>query len=508
MPAYETVIALVAFAAGFGLIFSHIARGVANSLGFVDPPDGQRKKQSTSVPVAGGLAVLCAALLTLLIAALEDPAVAEALTADPRKSLTLLAAAVLMTFVGALDDRYNLRARHKLGGQVLAILVLVIGGDFVIHSIGLFGFRVELGWLDISFTVFWLLACVNALNLIDGMDGLLGTVATIALVSLAIIAAMTGHLFAASVALALAGAVLGFLWWNLPPATIYMGDAGSMLIGFVIGAVAIPASLKGPAMISLGAPLAILILPVFDTAAAIVRRKLTGRGVASPDCGHMHHKMMDRGLTPPRVLTIVACLGVFAATGALVSTAWSNDFFALVAAGGVMIALVAGNLFGNAELGLIRTRVSKFVRKLLVGDASAWGLSVRLQGSADWERIWSELTLLAGRLQLQSLYLDVNSPALRENYHARWNNPVAAHVNHLLQLDIPLFGKNGMPLGQLSIAIARDARPITEAFATIAKLVETLEHRAVTMTGSGVHRVAPRTIVPDSVPGQTETLRI
>ncbi|MCE9568223.1 MAG: undecaprenyl/decaprenyl-phosphate alpha-N-acetylglucosaminyl 1-phosphate transferase [Planctomycetes bacterium] len=507
MPAYETVIGLIAFAAGFGLIFTRIARGVASTVGLVDPPDGHRKKQTTSVPAAGGIAVLAAALLTLLIVALEDPAVAETLTANLRKSLALLAAAVLITFVGALDDRYNLRARHKLGGQLVAIFVLVIGGDFVIRSIGLFGYRVELSWFDIPFTVFWLLACVNALNLIDGMDGLLGTVGTIALVSLAIIAAMTEHLFAASVALALAGAMLGFLWWNLPPATIYMGDSGSMLIGFVIGAVAIPASLKGPAMISLGAPLAILILPVFDTAAAIIRRKLTGRGVASPDTGHMHHKMMDRGLTPPRVLTVVAGLGVFAATGALISTVWSNDLYAFVAAGGVIVALVASNLFGNAELGLIRTRVSKFGRKLLVGDVSAWGLSVRLQGSADWERIWSELTTLVGRLQLQSLCLNVNSPVLRENYHARWNNPVAVRANYILQLEIPLFGSHGTPLGQLTIAIARDARPITEAFATIGKLVETLEHRAATLTGSVAHQ-APQTNAPVSVPLQTETLPI
>ena len=125
-------------------------------------------------------------------------------------------------------------------------------------------------------------------NLIDGMDGLLGIVGGIALASLAVIVAMTGHVFAATVALALAGAVLGFLWWNLPPATVYMGDSGSMLIGLVIGAVAIPTSLKGPATVALSAPLAILVLPIFDTTAAVVRRKLTGRGLATADRGHLH----------------------------------------------------------------------------------------------------------------------------------------------------------------------------------------------------------------------------
>src|SRR4029079_19479151 len=100
-------------------------------------------------------------------------------------------------------------------------------------------------------TAVWMLGCVNALNLIDGMDGLLGIVGGIALASLAVIVAMTGYAFESMIALAFTGAVLGFLWWNLPPATVYMGDSGSMLIGLVIGAVAIPTSLKGPATVAL-----------------------------------------------------------------------------------------------------------------------------------------------------------------------------------------------------------------------------------------------------------------
>lgn len=485
MPATETTLFLIAFAAGVGIVFTRIARSVASRVGMLDAPDGHRKKQTRPIPVAGGVAVFAAALLTLLLAAISDATIAEAFTENLRKSLGLLFAAGLITFVGVIDDRYNLRARYKLGGQILAVLVLVIGGDFVAQSVGLFGYTIQLGQFDVLFTVLWLLGCVNALNLIDGMDGLLGTVGGIALLSLAIIAAITGHLFAAAVAFALAGAIIGFLWWNLPPATIYMGDAGSMLIGLVIGAVAIPASLKGPATIWLGAPLAILVLPMFDTFAAIVRRKLTGRGMAQPDCGHLHHRMMDRGLTPDHVLKIVLVLGLVAALGGLVSIAWSNDLYALIAGSGVVVALVVTKLFGHAELGLIRARVSRFARKLLIRDESTLGLSVRLQGSANWERIWEELTEHAGQLNLQSMRLNVNSPSLRENYHARWENPLTVHENRVLQLEIPLFGKNGAPLGQLALAIARDRHSLTEAFLVIARLIEIVEHRASSLSKSG-----------------------
>src|SRR5258708_6718618 len=128
MLAQDTVIALLALAAGIGIVCTRIARGLATRLGMLDAPDRHPKKQSRPIPVAGGVAVFVAALLTLLLVAIIDSAVADALTADLRKSLTLFAAAVMITGIGMFDDRYNLRARYKLGGQVLATLVLVVGG--------------------------------------------------------------------------------------------------------------------------------------------------------------------------------------------------------------------------------------------------------------------------------------------------------------------------------------------------------------------------------------------
>jgi UDP-GlcNAc:undecaprenyl-phosphate GlcNAc-1-phosphate transferase len=483
---------LVVLGAALGLGLTRAARAVAFRAGMVDPPDRRRKTQVAAVPTGGGVAVLFAALAALGAVSLFEPDVAAALTADPRKSLALLAAAVLIAGVGLLDDRYNLRARYKLLGQTGAILVLVVGGDFVIHRVSVLGWAVELGPSGVAVTTLWLLACVNALNLIDGMDGLLGTVGGIALVSLAIIAALTGNLFAAAVALALAGAVFGFLWWNLPPATIYMGDAGSMLIGLVVGAVAIPASLKGPATIALGAPLAILVLPMFDTTAAVVRRKLTGRGLATTDRGHLHHVLMRNGLTPRRVLVIVAVLGLVAAGGALASTALHNDLFALVAGGGVVVALVAGKLFGNAELRLIHKRIAASVRGLWPSRVRPWEMAVRLQGTADWDDVWEDIVGVAAELNLQSLSLDVNAPAMHENYHARWTNPASAPDDNLWRLEIPLFGGRGVPIGRLAVAGRRDDdQPLADTLLTLTKIVETAELRAAEATAPKAEPAVP-----------------
>jgi UDP-GlcNAc:undecaprenyl-phosphate GlcNAc-1-phosphate transferase len=252
-----------------------------------------------------------------------------------------------------------------------------------------------------------------------------------------------------------------------------------MLIGLVIGAVAIPTSLKGPATVALSAPLAILVLPMFDTTAAVIRRKLTGRGLATADRGHLHHVLMRNGLTARNVLVIVGVLGLIAAGGALASTALRNDLFALIAAGGVVAALVAGKLFGNAELRLIHKRIAAAVRGVWPGQGSKrpWELAIRLQGSADWDQVWDDLTGVAERLNFQTICLDVNAPAMHENYHARWDRPGGPSEAFLWRLEIPLFNVR-TPIGRLTVSAERDDQPISDALLVLIKIVELAEVRA------------------------------
>jgi UDP-GlcNAc:undecaprenyl-phosphate GlcNAc-1-phosphate transferase len=502
----DATIWLVTLATGFlaGLVFTRIGRGLAPRLGMVDHPDGGRKAQARPVPVVGGVAVLAAALVALAAATLASPEVAAALATHPRESLALLAAAVLIAALGLLDDRYDLRARYKVLGQLAAIGVLIFAGGLRIELLGLLGWEVDLGPLWVPVTAFWLLACINALNLIDGMDGLLGTIGLIALVSLAVVAAMVGHLFAVAVALALAGAVLGFLRYNLPPASVYMGDAGSMLIGLVIGALAVTAQLKASATVVLAAPIAILILPMLDTTAAVVRRKLTGRGLAAADRGHLHHVLQKHGLTARRVLALVAALGLVASTGALATVAFHNDVYALVGALSVVVALVATKLFGYAELVLVRERVTAAFRALRTGPtAPAWELAVRLQGTADWDEVWQDLTGCAGRLGLQTVWLDVNAPAVHESFHARWDRSgVRPPEGHLWRVEIPLFSA-GRPVGRLTVVGGRDEEPITDKLLTVAKIIEVAEVRVAEVTSparmAGSVAVKPEPVAPRSV---------
>ncbi len=463
-----------------GGLLTRLGMPLARRWGQVDRPDRERKLHQEAVPTAGGVAVFVAAATVLVVSCGISPLTAGIIGQYPRQSLGLLLAAAAMVVLGVLDDRYGLRARYKLLGQLAAVVPLTLWGGFEIACIGLFGWTVELGPLAVPVTILWLLACINALNLIDGMDGLLGMIGGIALLSLAALAFVTGQSWAVLVALTLAGAVLGFLWWNLPPARVYMGDAGSMLVGLVVGALAIVASLKGPATVALGAPLAILILPVFDTVAAILRRKLTSRSLATPDRGHLHHVLLRRGLTAPRILTLLAGLAVLAAAGALASIALQNDLFALISAAGVVVMLVAGKLFGHAEWILLQKRLSSAARSLWPpGDhlpPAAW--AVHLQGQADWNRLWTELIAWGQRLHLCSLELDVNAPFLHENYHACWQGPKPPQPAMLWRLEIPLV-LEGRPIGRLSVAAACDERPLAETMQSLLQVIALTEDRVV-----------------------------
>ncbi len=482
--------AVAGIAAVCGAVFTRFARDTAIRFGLVDQPDGRRKIQLRPVPLAGGVGVLAGAVFALGLSIVFFPDVAAALGSDVRRGLALFVAACLIALVGLADDARNLRARYKILGQLVASLILIFPGNLVIERIALFGFDIELGLMSVPFTLFWFLASINALNLLDGMDGLLGTVGLVVCGSLAGIAFMCMQPFAGLVAAALAGALFGFLKYNLPPASVYLGDCGSMLIGLAVAALAIQASIKGPAM-ALVAPTAILILPLLDTSAAIIRRKLPGRGLAVPDRGHMHHVLQRSGMTVRRVLLLVAVLGLVAAGGALVSVYMQNDLFALIACVAVALILVAGGLFGNAEVRLMRERAIAFL-KSATGERHHVETEVRLHGCAHWGDVWKDITGRADMLNLQTVCLDVNAPVWHEDYHVRWDRVGSSTpAFRMWKAEIPLFGQ-GQTIGRLTVCGPRDEMPIAEKLALLSEIVEAAELRVTEVAQAGATRpIAP-----------------
>jgi UDP-GlcNAc:undecaprenyl-phosphate GlcNAc-1-phosphate transferase len=353
-----------------------------------------------------------------------------------------------------------------------------------VHNVQLFGRDFELGLLAWPFTLFWLLGAINSVNLIDGADGLAATVGVILNATIAGMAILTGHELEAIVALALTGALLGFLIFNFPPATIFLGDAGSMVIGLLAGALAMRCALKGPASYAMIAPLAIWAVPAFDCSVAILRRKLTGRSIAATDRGHLHHCLLRRGFDNRQMLCWVAVLCLITATGAIVSLRLQNEFYALAAVAVMMAVMMLTRIFGHAEFLLVASSVRKLGASFVVptrhnGNA-VHHTTHHLQGSRDWDSLWRLLTETADGPPLQSIKLNLNVPWLHESYHASWEREPRLSSGEGWKLEMPLTAQ-GRTFGTLTVRGRAPAGQMAACMAKWSEQIELIEEHLATL---------------------------
>ena len=421
-------------------------------VGLVDCPDGDRKLHSHSVPLAGGLAIWIASVVATIGAGWLDDGVFPA--QERVFWLSFLAATGLICLVGLADDAWNLRGRHKLFGQVLACMI-VIGGGLTIDSIQLFGVNISLGVFAIPFTMFWLLGAINAMNLVDGMDGMASTIGGMIGVTVCLMAAVNGHVGESIVMAALVGGILGFLVYNLPPARVFLGDTGSMMIGLVLGVVAVRASLKEPTTFALAAPIAIWTLPILDALMAILRRRLTGRSILLPDRGHLHHRLSEHGFSTRESLIVIAVLTAITTIGALASVLLAEEWIAPLVAISVTIFLVVSRLFGHSEMALLARRTRSLLHAMVpVSLASRSGREhrSRIQGTTEWDRFWESLLRFAESSDLISIQLSVNIPSLHEQFFAQWERRSGQDPINAYQAEIPLSSPLLGSIGSLRVA--------------------------------------------------------
>jgi len=324
----------------------------ATAHGFLDHPTA-RKAHKLPVAMLGGVAVFASIVLGLLALAPFVAPVREALFGYASLGALCLGAG-LMVALGVWDDLYDMRPLHKLAGQI-AIAALTWAMGFRVGSIELpFEFFLSAA-APVSFvvTVLWIVIVANAFNLIDGIDGLTAGVSVITALTVFLLANQNGTTVPVIAALALSGALAGFLRFNLPPARIFLGDAGALSIGYLTAVLALASYQKSPAAVALIVPLLVLGLPLLDTILAVIRRgllHLRTRGAAglrlgevvhavtSADRGHLHHLLLRNGLSVPESLVVLYAVCVaLAAIGLGTRDARSELrwglFLALVAAG-------------------------------------------------------------------------------------------------------------------------------------------------------------------------------
>jgi UDP-GlcNAc:undecaprenyl-phosphate/decaprenyl-phosphate GlcNAc-1-phosphate transferase len=291
LTALTSAVALVV-----SLAVTPIVRLVAERYGLLDRPDAERKVHQQPVPRLGGLAIAIAFGVALAFAALATPDLNADGTLRPNRAPAILAGAGLLVVVGVIDDIRGMRALAKLGWQIGAAVVAFALG-LSLERVHLPWGTVDLGLLALPVTVIWIVAVINAINLIDGLDGLATGVVLTALGAFALLAASDGVDPTLPIIAAAGGAAIGFLAYNLHPASIIMGDTGSMFLGFVVGAVSISLVQDGVLPQPPWVPVIALAIPLADMVWAIVRRSARGEPFFVADRGHIHHQLLRAGLS-------------------------------------------------------------------------------------------------------------------------------------------------------------------------------------------------------------------
>lgn len=335
------------FAAAAGATF--VVRRAALRFGAVDRPDGRRKRHAAPTPRWGGVGVYLAMVLGIVAAGFDRFGVDEHYT---ELALLLTVAAGIVCFCGAIDDYRPLSSRAKLVLQIAAVMPLIVFG-YWIDKVTAFGVPFYLGWMGVPLTIFWLLGCINSLNLLDGMDGLASLVGALTAAMIAIVAHSLGHDHVSVMGLVLAAALGGFLLHNMPPARIFLGDSGSMVIGLTLGVLGLQGALKTSTTLAITIPAVIMSLPFLDTLLAVVRRKLSGRSFAAADREHIHHRLLDRGMTPWQVLCLLGALCLLTGGAATAATIFRNESVAWITALALLVLVVRLRLFGHHELTLV-----------------------------------------------------------------------------------------------------------------------------------------------------------
>jgi UDP-GlcNAc:undecaprenyl-phosphate/decaprenyl-phosphate GlcNAc-1-phosphate transferase len=426
-------------------VLTKYVRDLANARGWVAAPALERHQHSRPLPRFGGVAIFLAFLLTF---ALTLPLGWHYFTVgfglSFRTLLTILLPSCLIFGLGVYDDIHSVSPYTKVAVQAVAGTMLFAGGLRIHNLPVLFGTHYFPWFIGLPLTVLFVLAITNAFNLIDGLDGLAAGSALFSTVVVFAVALVSGSSLVSLMALALAGSILGFLRFNFSPATIFLGDCGSLFIGFMLSALALQGAQKAPTTIAVAIPVVSFGLPILETGLSIVRRFIGGRPVFTADCEHIHHKLLQRGLSHRQVVIVLYAVSALFALLSLFLLWPTGDMLGLVLAvlgTGIWIGV---QHLGYLEFGELRRVAHRTIeRQILINNLAIRRATEELKVTCDYAQLCRILVAaLAGndfdafdlRLQSQSADLPIIS-GLRlisrwgEAPCLRWTKP-GSHFAH------------------------------------------------------------------------------
>ena len=374
-----------------GTILTPLVRRFAQRIGALDHAYSSRKIHARPIPRLGGVAIVLAFFAPLVGLLFFHAGVNDLYLAEREKVIGLFAGGILIALLGVYDDLRGAGAGRKFTVQ-FAVAGLMYALGYRIEALANpFGAELQLGVASLPFTLFWIVGVINAMNLIDGLDGLAGGVALVAVLTTFLISLQRGHPLMVLFSGALAGAILGFLFYNFNPATIFMGDTGSMFLGFVLATSAIQTNQKSTTAVAVLIPGIALGLPIIDTLLAMGRRALRGRPIFQADKEHIHHRLLARGLSHRQAVLVLYGFCVVLGAVALILTYTNSVQSAFLLLALCVVAFVALRALGYMRLDrMSETTAERKKNKAL--RAAARPLGQRLRQVRTLEETWSIVT--------------------------------------------------------------------------------------------------------------------
>jgi rhamnosyl/mannosyltransferase len=426
----------------------------------------QRALTRRRPPALGGIVLLAAVFLSVVGIYFGEWGMEDVLR---DRGVYLLIGSAIICGVGTVNDWREIRGRYMLLGQLVAVGAVLMT-DLSIPMIRVFNTTVELGLWGKLGTAVVLLVMINAFRLLEPMEGVVACLGLVITATLAVMANLRGQPAAVAASSALAGALIGFLWFNFPPAKVRMGTAGAMLVGLLLGVVATARWLKGATAIALMVPAALMAVPFFDLAAAVLRSRLERRGLYTKDQSHLYDCLRRRGLSDNKVLVVISALTLLTAAGALVSQMLQSPLYAVISVLAVAVILVVSRLLGYSELTLLGRHLQATARFLLPKSTPSQALPAA--GEINWHQFWNELIERC----TQTFHLKEVSIAVDglpgSGFHASWG--VSGNGTGIWKAEFPLAVK-GHRAGSLAVTGYEDERPIREKVSDLARLVLDLE---------------------------------
>jgi UDP-GlcNAc:undecaprenyl-phosphate/decaprenyl-phosphate GlcNAc-1-phosphate transferase len=503
-----TVIFLTTFLLALlsAFVLTRYVRDYATAHGWVALPSNERHLHSSPLPRLGGVAIFLSFSMCMAAAVFWVWHNRRLHAGFSVKTLfTILAPATLVFLLGVYDDVRGVGPYFKFAVQGIAATVLFLGGLRIVNIPVLFGDS-QLPWyIGLPCTILWVLAITNAFNLIDGLDGLAAGSALFSTLVAFVVALLNGPTLVTVMTIALAGAIIGFLRFNFNPATIFLGDSGSLFIGFLLSALALEGAQKAPTIVAVAIPVVSFGLPILETSLSIVRRLISGRPVFTADREHIHHKLLQHGMTHRQVVILLyGVSAVFALLSLFLLWPTGSSLGLVLAVVGIGVWIGVQHL-GYLEFGELARVAHRTLDQpqIFVNNLAIRRATEELKVARDYEQVRRILLAAFGSNDFDSFELRLESQsgepfaadgselsAARRNVGFRWSKPGLASIGEttpLWSISLDLLSSANRRRGTLLVRrmyssrdLQVDVNLLTSAFPTALAdaLDRTLAHSA------------------------------